>query len=183
MALGSSRMEFGADKSFFLLSIEFYIRLVMVSRRRMQPVVGGLCRMCCLVLTEARLSTEQSCCRIQALAACLVPFGGGRIGSDGMVTPLIRVPAVQTFSSNTHYYFVVLLFAASKKKVRKGMCAACCSDEASLSIWLILEKAGSTRAELLPLCVVSCHVWLCVGVATFSVQMSKDIAELANSQG
>jgi hypothetical protein len=46
--------------------------LVMVSRQRMQHVVGGLCRMCCLVLTEG-LSTEQSCCQIQALAACLVP--------------------------------------------------------------------------------------------------------------
>lgn len=134
-------MEFGADKSFFLLSIEFYIRLVWPGARDGEPTEdatcggrpAGLCRMCCLVLTEG-LSTEQSCCRIQALAACLVPFGGGRIGSDGMVTPLIRVPAVQTFSSNTHYYFVVLLFAASKKKARKGMCAACCSDEASLSI-------------------------------------------------
>jgi hypothetical protein len=51
-----------------------------------------------------------------------------------MIIPLIRVPAVQTFSSSTHYYFVVLLFAASKKKVRKGMCAACCSDEASLDL-------------------------------------------------
>jgi len=85
--------------------------LVIILRGRMQLVVGGLCRMCCLVRGD-----EQSC-RIHALAAFLVPFGGRRMdGSDGY--PLIRDPAMQTFSSTTYVriIFVVLLFAALKKK-------------------------------------------------------------------
>jgi hypothetical protein len=58
-------------------------------------------------------------------------------GSDGY--PLIRDPAMQTFSSTT-YYFVVLMFAALKKKGKKAcvLLPASCSDEASLD--LILEK-------------------------------------------
>ena len=71
--------------------------------------------MCCLVRGD-----EQSC-RIHALAAFLVPFGGRRMdGSDGY--PLIRDPTMQTFSSTTYVriIFVVMLFAALKKKGKKA---------------------------------------------------------------